>query len=177
MKPVVVCLFLVLTPALIFTQERPDPFNDGHLLYPHAYSGPPPDSPSLKDLSNLEKKFWQARAGGNADVLKQMVNDNAMIATSTDAVNKSELIAQVESGACEIKSYNLQDFVLKPSAPTVFVISYRAQQDGVCNGKPLPHALNVTGSFIRSQSKRLNGQWWPGKWQFISHEETPATSH
>jgi hypothetical protein len=175
MKPIVVCLFLVLTPALIFTQERPDPFGDGHLLYPRGYSGP--DSPSLKDLRNLETKFWQARAGGNADVLKQLVNDNAIIATSTGAVKKSELIAQVESGACEIKSYNLQDFILKPSAPTAFVISYRAQQDGVCNGKPLPHSLNITASFIRSQSKLLNGQWWPGKWQSISHEETPATSH
>ena len=179
MKSLLILLSFVSFSTAAIAQEAPDPLRDGHINYPREYptSSHALDRPSLKDLSNLETKFWQARESGNVDFLGQLVSDNAMIASSTGAMNKQELVAQVESGACKIRSYHLQDFVLKPSTPTAFVISYRATQDAVCNGKPLLHDLNISASFIKRPGKRFNGRWWPGEWQSISHEETPATSH
>ncbi len=172
MKSLLALLSFVLlsTAAVAQIGQTLDPFGDGHINYPREYSYAP-DGPSLKDLSNLETKFWQARATGNIDVLRQIVSDNAMIASSTGAINKKELIAEVESGDCKIKSYRLQGFVLKPSTPTSFVIGYRAEQDAVCNGRPLPPALSVSASYIRGAERRS------AKWQSISHEETPASSH
>jgi len=80
-------------------------------------------------------------------------------------VNRKELIAQVENGACKIKSYKLTDFALALSTPTAAKITCRAEQDAVCNGKLLPRDLNVSATYLK-----YNGT--SGNWRIVEHEET-----
>jgi Domain of unknown function (DUF4440) len=122
------------------------------------------DSPTLKDLSSRETKLWQARVSGKTDSISQSVSEDATIASSTGAANRKELIAQAETGVCTIRSYRLQNFVLKLATPEAALITYRAEQDGACNGKALPQTLNVSTSYIKR-----HGKWWS-----VSYQETAA---
>jgi hypothetical protein len=137
--------------------------------YPTSRHGVPDDSLSLKDLSRMETKQWKARVTGKADSIKELVSNDAKIVTCTGAANKKEWIARVETGECKVRTFHLNDFALILSTPTAATITYHAEQDATCNGKPLARDLSVSATY-----QKYNGTW--GKWQSVSHEEraTPA---
>jgi hypothetical protein len=170
MKSLLVGISLVLLSTTAFAQQQTaNPLGDGRLNYPQGFPTSQvgvPAYPSLKDLSKKETKIWQARANAKLDPIRHLVSDDATIASTTGVTNRMELIAQVKSGVCKITSYRLENFVLKLSSPTAVTISYRAEQDAACNGKPLPAALNVTATYLNHE----------GRWLNSSYEEKPATT-
>ena len=160
MRSLLVCVSLVLFSATAVSQQQnPNPLGDGRLNYPQGFPTSHvtvTDPPSLKYLSSRENKLWQARANGKPDPIRKLVSDDATIASFTGATNRHELIAQVETGACRITSYRLGDFALKHVSPTEVTITYRAEQNAVCNGKALPQILIVTVTYLDHYGKWLS---------------------
>ena len=179
MKLIVVCLFSVLTPSLAFAQGFNPPVDrrtniDGYPTsqYPTSKSPSASRASIEKALSSRESRLWREYASGKTGAIKELIRDDAKVSVSNGAMNKKEWIAQVESGACKIKSFRLEDFVLKVQGPRTAEIRYRAEQDAVCNGKPLPRTENVLASYIKIPDKWQDGRWWEGEWQSTSHQET-----
>lgn len=122
---------------------------------------------SLKDLSRQQRQLWSSRATGNASLISQFVSGDATLVTCTGAASRRELKAQIKAGNFRLRNYRLEDFDLQSSSSTTSVISYRAVQDAICGGKPLPSPISVTVSYIKRR----------GKWWIISYKESiPAAS-
>jgi hypothetical protein len=186
MKSLLVCLSLLLFSVVVFAQanqgggvpwdiSQPDD-RTGVQGYPSTHREMP--SPSLKRLSGSETKLWQARASGKTAIIKKLMTESAAIVSTTGAKNRRQLIDAIETGACTLKSYKLTDFVVNPTSPTEAsidrsgtsirhprgLISYRVEQDGVCNGKPLPRIVNVVSTYAFLEED----------WRNVYYEETAA---
>jgi hypothetical protein len=110
--------------------------------------------PSLKDLETKQEALWRARETGNAKAAKKLLGPKASVTSYSGAKDVQELIAQVGSGVCKVKSFELTDFTLKYDSPTTGVLSYKAAQDAVCEGRPLPPNVNVKVAYWN-----IDGKW------------------
>ena len=167
MKALLFCVSLLLFSATTFSQEgAPDtqitPVDPRTNTEGYPSSRPvEASSPSLKQLAGAETKLWQARTSGKTSLIKKLMSEDVTIASYTSAKDRQQWIAAIETGTCQWKSYKLNDFVLKVTSPTAASISYRAEQDAVCSGRPLPRTVNVVSTYLNRE----------GAWRNIYYEE------
>jgi hypothetical protein len=177
MKSLLVCLSLLLFSAAAFTQGNQGtnsvpinpPADDRTGIEGYPTTRPGMLSPSLKRLSGDETKLWQARTTGKTNFIKRLMTESATIVSTTGAKNRKQWIEAIETGACTLKSYKLTDFVVKNTSPTDASISrsgalirYQAEQDGVCNGMPLPRIVNVVSTYVYLEED----------WRIVDYKET-----
>jgi hypothetical protein len=168
MKFLTICLSVLLSFATAFAPDVNPPVDPRTNMQGYPTSQPPMDiaSPSLKQFSGNERKLWQARVSGKTDFIRKLMSKDARIVSSTGIKDKEHWIAAIRSGACRLNGYRLSDFVLKVTSRSAGSISYRADQDAVCNGKSLPQTLNVGSTYL----------YLEGTWRNIFYEETPVAA-
>jgi hypothetical protein len=186
MKSLLFCLTLMLFSAMALAQGNQGtigapvnpPIDDRTNIEGYPTSRPGMLPPSLKRLSGSETKLWQARVSGKTDLIKKLMTESASFVSTTGAKNRKQWIEAIETGACTLKSYKLADFVVEDTSPTEVSISrsgtsirypralirYRAEQDGACNGKPLPRTVTVVSTYA----------YLGETWRNVYYEETAA---
>lgn len=112
------------------------------------------EQPSLKALIAKQQRLWQARKAGDVKAAKELLGLKASVTSYSGAKDGRELIAQIEAGACTVRSFQLSHFALKYTNPTAGVLTYHAAQDAVCNGKQLPQAVQVKAGYWNT-----DGRW------------------
>ena len=156
--PLVIVLILFFT-ALAYAQA-PTPS-------PSPSASPKPGmskAQSQRAIIATEKKLWAAWKNKDMKPFKANLSADSIMVGDMGVADKAAAIKDLESGGCEVKSYELSDIKVMFLNSTAALITYKGTQDATCGGQQLPAAVWATSAYV------MRG----GKWLAASHQETPA---
>jgi hypothetical protein len=110
----------------------------------------------------LEKQAWEAWKNKNRDFVQNYLSEEAFFVYGDGVSDKSQIVKGF--GACEIKSYSLDDFKFLMLDKNSALISYTAVQDAACAGKIQPPKVRSSTVYVKRG----------GKWLCAFYTETPA---
>ena len=116
-------------------------------------------------LVTIEKKLWEGWKAKDAKVFeehvtKDTVNINAQGITS----GKAQIIKDITSSDCAVKSYSLTDFQVHPLGKDAALLTYKAAQDATCMGEKIPDRVLVSSTYVNEN----------GVWRAASYHESPV---
>jgi hypothetical protein len=109
--------------------------------------------------------MWELWKGQKYDDMKTHMTADAILVGATGIGTSDSAIATMKKDACQVKSYTLTEVKVSTPSPGVAFIVYRSAADGVCGGKPIPPAGDVSSSLWVKQGDR---------WLTALHHQTPA---
>lgn len=116
-------------------------------------------------LTSIEKSLWEAWKNHDLAPFKENLAEGTLNVTATGIeAGKPEILKSIAAGDCDIKGYSLSDIKVHRFGDHTAVLTYHASQDGVCGGKKLPPALNVTSLYVKEGDK----------WHAACYHETPV---
>jgi hypothetical protein len=122
-------------------------------------------SAQTKDEANfmaLEKQAWDAFGKGDGKFFETFLVDEAMIVGDFGASSKAQTVKDVNTKACELKSYEFSNFKVIMLDKNTALATYEATQDATCGGQKSPG--KVFGSTVYVKRK--------GKWMGMFHQES-----
>lgn len=102
----------------------------------------------------LEKQAWEEWKRGNKKFVESYLADDAVFVYSEGLINKSQVVEAV--GSCKFNGYSLADFKVINLSNTSALVTYIANQDIVCDGKPAPKAVRSTSVYVKNKGKWLS---------------------
>lgn len=127
-------------------------------------ANPASAAPSKDALFALEKQAWEGWKTRDPKSFEAVMSEKYVGFASTGRIGKAESIKTLSDQKCEIKSYSFSDEQMHPIGPDVAVLTFRAAQDGVCDGKPIPAAVWSASVYAREG----NG------WKTVYYSEAPV---
>jgi opacity protein-like surface antigen len=117
-------------------------------------------------LVALEKQAWAAWSKKDANFFRTFLAEDAVNNGRGGVENKEQIIRDVADSKCEVKGYALDDGSFKVTMldADAAILTYRATQDFVCDGKPGPTPVWVSAVYVRRG----------GKWKNMLYHETQA---
>ncbi len=110
------------------------------------------DSKLEAEIIALEKQAWEEWKNGNKKFVENFVADDVFYVYPEGVANKSQIVEGV--GSCKFNSYSLADFKFKMLDNNAALVSYIANQDIICDGKPEPKAVRSSSVYVKR-----NGKW------------------
>lgn len=118
-----------------------------------------------KQLVSIEKSLWKGWAEADAAPFRSHITANyVQIGDWGIVAGRDEIIENIASGACTVKSYELDDWQVHRLSNTTAILTYEAEQDAVCDGTP------SAGEVMASSVYVMEG----GAWKAGSYHETPV---
>lgn len=102
----------------------------------------------------LEKAGWQAWKNKDANWYQKNLTDDALSVHGNDVADKAQNIKDFIG--CEVKSFSLDDFKFVMIDKDAALITFKAMQDAVCNGKTQPAAVRASSVYVKRGGKWLN---------------------
>jgi hypothetical protein len=122
-------------------------------------------SEKLKEqLIALEKSGWEAWKNKNAEWFKINTTDNFLSVSSGGTSNKTQVVNSVATD-CDIKSVSLDDIKFIMLNIETVVLTYIANQDGICGNSKLPAKVRASATYVKQG----------GKWLEAFYMETPVS--
>lgn len=115
-------------------------------------------------LIDLEKNSWQAWKNRDADFYKTFLSDDHVEISAGGVSNKLDVLETVASPICQVKNFQLEQFKLTKLADGVALLTYRAMQETLCRGRPLPTPVWVSSLYVLRQ----------GRWVNAAYQQTPV---
>lgn len=126
-----------------------------------------PSSPLTvqQELVTIETGFFEAWRTSDQAYFREHMAENAVFWGEEGVVSRDQQLASIQAAAkkCTIQGFGLSDFGALPLAAGAYLLTYKAQQYGSCNGEKLP--LHVNGSSIYILKA--------GRWQAIYRAIVP----
>lgn len=116
-----------------------------------------------KTLIASEKKLWEAFKNKDPKPFKTTLSADSVGVGEMGVQSKADLLKEITSGGCDIKSFSLSDFKLTTIDGNAAVLTYKGVTEGTCGGKAIPTVWSSTVYVRRG-----------GKWLAVAHQETPA---
>jgi hypothetical protein len=164
---------LVLVTAALFACMACEPAantnstnaNAGNRAAANANAAKPaPVAPSKDALFALEKQAWEGWKNRDAKGFEAVMSDKYVGFASTGRIGKTESIKTLSDQKCEIKSYSFSDEQMHPVGPDVAILTFKAAQDGTCDGKPIPAAVWSASVYAREGDT----------WKTVYYSEAPV---
>lgn len=125
---------------------------------------PEPVPPSKDALVTLEKQAWEGWKNRDPRSFESLLSDKYVGFASTGRIGKAESIKTLSDQKCEIKSYSLSDEQMTSIGPDVALLTFKAAQDGVCDGRPIPAAVWAASVYAREGDT----------WKTVHYTEAPV---
>jgi hypothetical protein len=116
-----------------------------------------------KSLIASEKKLWEAFKNKDPKPFKATLTPDSVGVGEMGVQSKADLLKEITSGGCDIKSFSLSDFKLTTIDGNAAVLTYKGVTEGTCGGTAIPTVWASTVYVRRG-----------GKWLAAAHQETPA---
>ena len=152
--PLVIVLTLFLTSLAYAQEATPSP-------------APKPAmsrAQSQRIIIATEKKLWEAWKNKDIKPFKANLSADSIMIGDMGTANKTTAIKDLESLACEVKSYEMSDIKVTFLNSSAALMTYKSTQDATCGGQQVPAAVWASSAYV------MRG----GKWLAASHQETPA---
>jgi len=140
MKKVCIIMVLVLTSVVLATAQTKDE----------------------AEFMAMEKQAWNAFSKGDGKFFETFLADEAMIVSGGGFSTRAQTVKDIGTKPCDLKSFEFSDFKVMMLDKNTALVTYKALQDGVCGGQPVPK--NVLASSVYVKRK--------GKWLAIYHQES-----
>ncbi|MDT5158354.1 MAG: hypothetical protein QOH51_2711 [Acidobacteriota bacterium] len=115
------------------------------------------DQPALKEsLIKLEKQSWEAWQKRDGKFYQDFLSDDHLEVGGGGTGNKAEIVAFVGSPVCIVKSYSVDNFNLTMFDAHTALLTYHAEQDTTCGGKPVPSPAWVSSLYVKRGKRWLN---------------------
>jgi len=123
------------------------------------------DDDLASKLTSIEKSLWEGWKNHDGAPFREHLAEGTLNvdADSIDA-GKAEAIETITSSDCVVEGYSLSDVKVHRFGDHTAILTYRASQDGVCRGKKIAAAVNVSSVYVKEGDK----------WQAACYHETPV---
>jgi hypothetical protein len=111
-------------------------------------------------LIATEKRSWEAWQKRDGRFFDAFLSDDHVEVGPTGTSGKAGIVAFVGSQACKVASYKVDNFKVSIFGEDTALVTYRADQDTVCNGNKVPTPVWVSSLYIRR-----DGQWQNAMYQ------------
>jgi len=140
-----------------------------HAQQPTASPSPAPKpamsrAQSQKTIIATEQKLWNAWKNKDVKPFRANLTTDSVLVNENGVSTKATILEQMGGSGCEVKSFELNDIKVSFIAGNVAVVTYKATQDGTCQGQALPAAVWASSTYV------MRG----GRWLAASHQETAA---
>ena len=112
------------------------------------------DSKLEAQIIVLEKAGWEAWKNKDSSWTRDNVTEEFLLVNSESVSNKTQVIKATATD-CEVKSYSLDNFKFATPTNDSVLMTYTAQQDGVCSGKPIPAKVRASVVYVKRGGKWL----------------------
>jgi hypothetical protein len=119
---------------------------------------------SQRVIISTEKKLWEAWKSKDIKPFKTYLSADSVMIGDAGVSNKADSVKELESMACEVKSYDLSDIKVTFFNSDAALMTYKATQDATCGGQTAPPNVWASSIYVKR-----GGKWWAA-----SHQETPA---
>ena len=121
-----------------------------------------PKDPKVEaEIIALEKAGWEAWKNKSPAWYQANTTDEAVAINIGGVANKAQMINDLT--VCEVKSFALDNFNLVMLSSDVIMMTYTAEQDGVCNGEKIAPHVRSTVNYVKRG----------GRWLEAMYAETP----
>ena len=117
-------------------------------------------------IISLEKQLWEAWKTRDGKVFQAILSDDAIIVDEDGSHTKEQILGDVSTSKCELRSYSLDNFQMTMLDKDTALITYKVAQDFTCNGKIQPPVMWSSSVYARRG----------GKWLSAFYQEVPAAS-
>jgi uncharacterized protein DUF4440 len=130
---------------------------------PDVQSGAPANV--QQELVRIETGFFEAWKTSDQAYFREHMPENGVFWSDKGTFSRDQRIAEPQSSAktCTVEGYGLSDFGALPLAAGAYLLTYKAEQYGTCDGEKLPVHLNGSSIYILKA----------GRWQAIYRAEVP----
>jgi len=108
------------------------------------------------ELIGLEKQSWDAWKARDGKFYRGFLSDDHVEVGGGGVGAKPAIMSFVGSPVCVIKSYAVDSFTLTLFNKDTALLTYHAQQDGTCGGKPIPSPAWVSSLYVKRKGHWLN---------------------
>jgi len=154
--PQVIVLTLFLTSLAYAQESTPTPSPAPKPAMSRAQS--------QRIIIATEKKLWEAWKNKDFKQFKTSLSADSIMIGDMGTANKATAIKDLESLACEVKSYEMSDIKVTFLNSSAALMTYKSTQDATCGGQQVPAAVWASSAYV------MRG----GKWYAASHQETPV---
>ena len=116
-------------------------------------------------LIATEKKLWEAWKNKDPKPFKANLSADAVMIGNDGVAGKNDIVKEIGSMPCEVKSYELSDFKITFLNAATALLTYKGVAVGTCAGTAIPT--------VWASSVYVNRG---GRWLNASHQETPVAS-
>ena len=121
-----------------------------------------PKDPKVEaEIIALEKAGWEAWKNKSPAWYQANTTDEVVAINIGGVANKAQMINDLT--VCEVKSFALDNFNLVMLSSDVIMMTYTAEQDGVCNGEKIAPHVRSTVNYVKRG----------GRWLEAMYAETP----
>lgn len=114
----------------------------------------------LKDaLVAKERQSWEAWKNRDGSFFAGFLSEDHVEVGFNGRTNKASVVAGVSSPVCVVKSYAVDRFELTAFGPDAALLTYHAEQDTTCGGRPVPSPVWVSSLYVRRNGKWLNAAY------------------
>ncbi len=114
-----------------------------------------------KKLSGYETSLWEGWKNKDVKPFQRLLATEAIGVGEQGVGTKADIVKEIPSMPCEVKSYVLSDWKLSMVDADAAVLTYKGVAEGTCGGQPIPATW--------SSSLWVNRK---GKWVVFAHQET-----
>ena len=130
-----------------------------------APRGLAPQEDLVATLSAIEETLWEGWKNHDAAPFRQHLVDNCVgISEQGVVAGKQETIEPIEQGTCDVNSYSFSDWAVHRVSEDTAILTFRATQDAICDGRKIPENVIVSTVYVRQN----------GTWMSAAYHETPA---
>lgn len=116
-------------------------------------------------LVAIEKSLWEGWKNKDAKPFeKNIAEDSVTINVQGISSGKAQIIKDITTSDCDVKSFSLADVVVHHLAKDAAMLTYKAAQDATCKGQKVPGEVYVSAVYVNKD----------GSWKSTSYQETPV---
>jgi uncharacterized protein (TIGR02246 family) len=121
-----------------------------------------------QELLDVEKKFWDAMKGKDAQAAGNMTDDGCIIvgAQGVSAIDAKAMAKMTTEGKWELKQYSFDEKSqhVRFLTDDIAIVAYKVNEDVVMEGKKIPLEANDSSVWVRRD----------GEWRCALHTESVA---
>ena len=141
MKKTIMCL-IILATSLTFAQ----------------WGESQTDEATKQELMKVIDGMWQAWQKQDPQPFQQKIAENAILVNQQGTQTSAEMVQAVSSKQCQVKSFSLDaaNARLTKIASDTYLITYKAEQDAVCQGSKVASPVYASELWIKHGSEWKN---------------------
>jgi hypothetical protein len=116
-----------------------------------------------QELVRIETGFFEAWKTNNQAYVREHMPENGVFWGENGTLSRDQQLAEQQTSAktCTVEGYGLSDFGALPLTAGAYLLAYKAEQYGTCNGESLPVHVNGSSVYV----------FKAGRWQAIYRAE------